>query len=104
MCISSEHHPEQLKQVVDELMLDKFCLFSRCLYCNRTVHPIAKEKVKHLLPEKVLIRENTFTGCRKCGKIYWKGTHFDSMLLMLKQILGFQSTADLQQFVLTDFR
>lgn len=102
--IEAELHPQQLRQVVQELDLNEFSLFSRCLYCNQKVYTISKEKILHKLPEKVKNREEHFTCCRKCGRIYWKGTHFDHMLQFLANALDGIVKKDIREFVLTEFR
>ncbi|MFO7660457.1 MAG: Mut7-C RNAse domain-containing protein [Candidatus Cloacimonadaceae bacterium] len=104
LIINSEHYGEQLKQVVQELQLREFCIFSRCLYCNRSVYPIAREKIIHRLPEKVKNRETKFTQCRKCGRLYWKGTHYERMLQTLDSLLDGIIHKNIGEFVLTDFR
>jgi uncharacterized protein with PIN domain len=103
MVIESDAYPEQLKQVVAKLGLGSFNVFSRCLYCNRVVYPIEKEKIAKRLPEKVKNRERNFTQCRKCGKIFWKGTHFEAMLKTLNEILYSIAGKDIGGFVLTEF-
>jgi len=104
LIVVSENHQEQLKQVVSELRLTNFRVFSRCLYCNRAVFAISKDKVLQRLPEKVRNREEHFTCCRKCGKIYWKGTHFEAMLQTLNRSLFDIINRDISEFVLTEFR
>jgi len=102
--ISSEHYGEQLQQVVHEFELEDFNIFSRCLYCNRSVYPIAREKIIHMLPEKVRNRETQFTRCPKCGRLYWKGTHFERMLQTLDSLLDGIAGKKISEFVLTEFR
>lgn len=102
--ILSEHYGDQLQKVVQEFELKDFNIFSRCLYCNRSVHPIAREKIMHKLPEKVRNRETQFTRCPKCGRLYWKGTHFERMLQTLDSLLDGIAGKKISEFVLTDFR
>ncbi len=104
LVIQSDAYPEQLKQVIRELDLDEFCIFSRCIYCNRVVYPIEKSKILDRLPEKVKHREEHFTQCLKCRRIYWKGTHFDAMLKTLNHIILGIVIKNISEFVLTEFR
>jgi len=102
--IESDAYAEQLRQVISEFNLNQFNIFSRCLYCNRTVYPIAKNKILPRLPEKVKNREEHYTCCRKCGRIYWKGTHFENMLQFLDSTLDGITSKNIREFVLTEFR
>jgi uncharacterized protein len=104
LIVVSENHQEQLKQIVRELSLSDFKVFSRCLCCNRAVYTISKDKILPRLPEKVRSREEHFTCCRKCGKIYWKGTHYEAMLQTLNRSLFDIINRDIGGFVLTEFR
>ena len=40
---------------------------------------IKKENVKEKVPERVFNNNNKFWHCKKCNKIYWKGSHFEKM-------------------------
>ncbi len=83
--IKSEDYLQQLRQVFTQLKISELTILSRCLDCNRKVYPISKEKIVHLLPPKVQQGQDEFTYCRKCGKIYWKGTHYQAMMYKLSQ-------------------
>ena len=66
----------QLKEVIDEFSLDKNSfLFSRCVVCNGRVEEVRKEEVEGRVPEGVFNHSEKFYRCRKCGKIYWPGSH-----------------------------
>jgi uncharacterized protein with PIN domain len=51
----------------------------RCLICNDPILRIAKEKVEHLVPPFVFRTQRQFFRCRRCNRIYWKGTHFERL-------------------------
>jgi uncharacterized protein len=51
----------------------------RCLLCNYPIRKIKKETVRHLVPPFVYRSQSNFFRCKQCGKIYWKGTHFEHM-------------------------
>jgi len=104
LTIDSEVYLIQLRQVISSLKLKEFSIFSRCIYCNRAVYPIAKANIAVKLPEKVKNREELFTHCRKCGRIYWKGTHFEAMLKTLEETLSDITDTSIREFVLTDYR
>ncbi|MBN1326731.1 MAG: Mut7-C RNAse domain-containing protein [Candidatus Cloacimonetes bacterium] len=85
--IRSDDHLEQLKELQDLIVFDRSAIFSRCSLCNRILFEIDKEKIKNLVPEYVYQNWNEFRICRKCGKIYWTGSHFDNIIRFLETVL-----------------
>ncbi|MEE8359680.1 MAG: Mut7-C RNAse domain-containing protein [Candidatus Omnitrophota bacterium] len=77
--IESDFVERQLEQVIKNLRLkiDKKGMFTRCVECNATTECIAKERVKEKVPPYVYKTQEDFMCCPGCGKIYWKGTHWD---------------------------
>ncbi|GAB4297024.1 MAG: Mut7-C RNAse domain-containing protein [Oscillatoriaceae cyanobacterium] len=64
--------------------------FRHCLHCNGTLTRVDKETIGHLLPPKTLEYYDQFHRCVSCGKIYWKGSHYQKMQDFINQILGRQ--------------
>lgn len=62
--------------------------FTRCLRCNLPLQPVAKEAAASLVPPKVLKRQQQFTRCAGCGRIYWPGSHYERMRAALGGLLG----------------
>ncbi|MCF8044484.1 MAG: Mut7-C ubiquitin/RNAse domain-containing protein [Desulfarculaceae bacterium] len=56
-----------------------FNFFSRCSSCNTRLERIEKEKIIHRLAPKTKKYYNTFYICPDCMRIFWKGSHHDSM-------------------------
>jgi hypothetical protein len=81
LLIESENFQEQIKQIfrVFNLSLPEDIL-TRCLICNLLVVKVDKESVKDKIPEKSLQHFSEFFRCTNCGKIYWKGTHYENTL------------------------
>ena len=80
---------EQLKQVVKELGLDvESGLFTRCLVCNRELVSVGKEDVRGRIPIYTYLTQSRFYKCPGCGRIYWPGTHKDSMLEVISSIIA----------------
>jgi uncharacterized protein with PIN domain len=75
--ITSDHYPEQLKQVVRELgiTLDDVAHFSRCIRCNRPVCGIDKKTVLGKVPDYIWETQHLFWTCDRCNRIYWSGSH-----------------------------
>jgi uncharacterized protein with PIN domain len=55
---------------------------SRCPVCNGTLEPAASKEVRGLVPETVARTGREFWRCVDCGKIYWKGRHWKSIIEM----------------------
>ena len=85
--IRSENPKEQLKQVVKELGLDtESNLFTRCLVCNRELVSVGKQCVRDKVPIYTYLTQSKFYGCPGCGRVYWPGTHKDSMLEVIDSL------------------
>ena len=86
--IRSTDHLEQLKELSTMLHLREEDLFSRCTLCNKLLYGIERQNIKDLVPEYIYQNQKEFKICRKCGKVYWQGTHYDKMMLILKEIFN----------------
>ncbi len=53
--------------------------FNRCLECNGVIVPVEKAEVFDRLEPKTRLYYDEFSICSDCGKIYWKGSHYDRM-------------------------
>jgi uncharacterized protein len=70
----------QLKEVIRHFQLENYLNpFTRCIECNNPLKEISKEELEDDLPPKVRARQNEFKRCEKCGRTYWKGTHYEKM-------------------------
>ena len=56
----------------------------RCLLCNYPIRKVKKATVRHLVPPFVFRSQSDFFRCKRCGKIYWKGTHFERLSRMIQ--------------------
>jgi len=84
--IHSVNHLQQLEEIKNFLVFEKKHLFSRCINCNKYLYEISGNNIKEQIPEFVLEHYEKFMICRKCGKIYWQGTHFRDMIKTLESI------------------
>ena len=86
--ITSEKWDEQVIQVLSAFDLqDEVRPFSRCLDCNRTLKLLAKDEARNLVVPFVLENARAFALCPDCGRVFWKGTHFDDMRSKIGAIL-----------------
>lgn len=53
--------------------------FHRCLSCNGHIEPVAKAEVLERLEPLTKLYYEEFFRCRECGRVYWKGSHFEHM-------------------------
>jgi len=86
--LEGEKLKEQLREALKALgvSLDNALMFSRCIICNEELADIAKEKIKDRVPEYVFNTQEDFISCPKCGRIYWKGTHWGNVETILKEL------------------
>ncbi len=78
---------KQIIEVINRFQLkENIKAFSRCISCNSGLVEIAKEDYSEQIPEKVFKYYEKYYRCEGCGKIYWKGSHYDGMLKILDQI------------------
>lgn len=72
---------EQLEKVIQELHLpvSREAILSRCTVCNRPVESVDKEAIREEVPPRAYESHQHFWKCPSCGRVYWKGTHWDNM-------------------------
>lgn len=78
---------EQLREVLDRFGLEVSvdAIFSRCSLCNTVLERAPRESVIGRVPARVARTYEDFYRCPACGKIYWKGGHFDQILRSLEK-------------------
>jgi len=57
----------------------------RCGACNGLLRVVDKVEVGGRLPEKTRNYYDEFRECIACGKLYWKGSHFQRIESFLKR-------------------
>ena len=82
------HHTDPVKQVrqlLDRLDLRNLCRpFSRCTACNSLLKKLDSEDetfaaIQPRIPGRVLSWCRVYNLCPSCGRIYWKGSHYDKL-------------------------
>ncbi len=91
--ISSNHLKEQLQQVIEELALQPDRVLSRCPTCNTPLRSVTKAEVRERVPAYVFRKHTSFRECPECGKIYWRGSHWQKMQDYLQE-LGVQPASE----------
>ncbi|OLY93427.1 Uncharacterized conserved protein, contains PIN domain [Cnuella takakiae] len=88
LVLSSENPEAQLQEVFGHFQLQKFQEpFSRCLACNGILESIAKAEIMHLLQPQTAAAFTEFWQCSNCGKLYWKGSHYERMTRLIQNTL-----------------
>ncbi|MFC1607156.1 Mut7-C RNAse domain-containing protein [Candidatus Latescibacterota bacterium] len=62
--------------------------FSRCLVCNGIVEETQKADINEELDPMTLRIYDQFYRCSDCGKVYWKGSHYDKMLKFIENLMN----------------
>jgi len=93
MLINSRKPEEQLAEVLERLDIkDAAEPFSRCTQCNGSIEEITDEREYDEafgeLPQRVKTWCKELYICRSCGKIYWKGSHYEKMVDFVDGVLG----------------
>jgi uncharacterized protein with PIN domain len=80
----------QLTEVVQALGLSTHveARFNRCLVCNTPLAPLPHEDAASRVPPYVHAAHREFHTCPGCGRVFWRGTHWDRMARELAAALG----------------
>jgi len=72
---------EQLAEVLHRFdLFGQMSPFCRCLRCNGLLQAVRKEEIADRLLPDTLRRYDEFALCPDCGRVYWKGSHYERML------------------------
>ncbi len=86
--IESDEPERQMRQVVETLNLDcQFRPFTICLECNQPLEERSKQQVKDLVPPHVFQTRSQYMECPACHRIYWRGTHWQSITRKLEKFM-----------------
>lgn len=66
--------------------------FTRCIQCNGTIESIQIDsqeyrEIEGQIPPGVKSWCREYQRCRGCGKIYWRGSHYDNMAKLIDRII-----------------
>jgi uncharacterized protein with PIN domain len=79
--IESDKVSDQLLQMKDSLDFDSAASLGRCVRCNGPLFRISrKSDVRDSVPDYVYFNLDLFLRCGGCGKVYWKGSHYDRFM------------------------
>lgn len=86
--ISSNAPLKQLLEVTDVLRPDSTPPppFTRCLICNHTLSEIPSDQIRSIVPDYVITTQQHFSTCPSCKRIFWRGTHYETMHKTLAEL------------------
>ncbi len=60
--------------------------FTRCIECNQALLERTKEEVAQRVPPYVFATQGQYRECPACGRIFWRGTHWQAMSRLLEAL------------------
>ena len=85
--IHSLNSTEQLYEVVERYTLAKWVRpFQRCMNCNHLLEPVEKKMVLEKLEPLTKKYYDDFKLCPACDQVYWKGSHYERMIKLIKEV------------------
>jgi uncharacterized protein with PIN domain len=80
---------EQIRELFDRLDLARSARpFTLCLHCNAPLDAVGKAQVAARLPLGVRERYERFSTCPVCQRVFWEGSHWQSMRAMVEQLMA----------------
>jgi uncharacterized protein with PIN domain len=62
--------------------------FTRCTACNAPLAEVPKAEIEAQLAPKTRRYYDDYRRCTGCGRIYWKGSHYEKIRARLARLLG----------------
>ena len=60
--------------------------FRRCIRCNGLLRAVSKEEIGDRLQHHTYEYYDEFRMCDQCGKVYWKGSHYQRLLDFIESV------------------
>lgn len=79
LLIQSQDLEGQVREVRDALGPPADPSLSRCSLCNAALEDVDREDVADRVPRYVLKSHTRFRRCPQCGRVYWSGSHVETM-------------------------
>jgi uncharacterized protein len=62
--------------------------FMRCMACNGLLEDVAKDQVRERIPPLAAELHHEFRECRRCARVYWKGSHYRRMESWIQELIS----------------
>jgi uncharacterized protein with PIN domain len=77
---------QQIEEVVERFALSEVAKpLTRCLVCNGVLQQLSYADAAPLVPGSVAETHTDFTTCPDCGRVYWKGSHYQRLLAIIEE-------------------
>jgi len=87
--VRAERPVEQSREVIRRFdLLGLMRPFTRCLECGGLLRPVEKEDVIDHIPPRTAAWLEEYVMCQRCGKLYWRGTHYGHLKRLVSEILS----------------
>ncbi len=83
--IKSGNFKDQAVQFISSFHPSEERYFTRCPECNGVLDKLDNPSEYLKIPETVRTRRMEVWECCQCGKVYWKGTHYDRILEQIRK-------------------
>lgn len=77
---------KQAQQVIRELGAVPQHIPPRCSLCNTPLQNLSRGAAKERVPPYVWRNYQRFTHCSRCHRVYWGGSHWDAIELLLDNL------------------
>jgi len=78
LLVSGEDDEDRLFEILSGLGVESVSGDTpRCTVCNGRLVKVEKEEIRGKVPDGVLERNDEFYMCESCGKVYWRGSHWE---------------------------
>ncbi len=84
--IASQYMPTQLAEVVRAVGPLPPATPPRCMECNEPLRPASVAEARPHVPPYVARTQRDFRYCLRCGRFYWKGTHWKNIIAQLNDV------------------
>ncbi|HTY90851.1 MAG TPA: Mut7-C RNAse domain-containing protein [Methanocella sp.] len=97
--VGSDDVRDQLEKLIERYRLDADPNMTRCTVCNATLREATKADLEKLkksseVPEHLLNDKETLWVCEKCGKAYWRGSHWRNILKTAEEVKNSHKQAE----------
>ncbi|HTY99014.1 MAG TPA: Mut7-C RNAse domain-containing protein [Rhodocyclaceae bacterium] len=80
---------QQLRELFRRLDLARSARpFSLCLECNQPLHEVPRQAAAGCVPAGVWERQERYTGCDACGRLFWEGSHWQHMRALVDELIA----------------
>lgn len=86
--IQHDDYSRQIQEFISIYPSDAKLYFSRCPLCNGPLLRTSDPAVMGSLPEGVRMLHDHAFVCSNCGKTYWEGSHYSSIVRKLNDVTG----------------